>query len=117
MGPVQVVLLMLFALLLAAGQVGFKYAALHINAMQAAGKGLLSFISVPLILSLMLYAGATVLWIFVLTKVSLGRAYPFALFGAAIVPVASYVLFKEQFSATYPIGFLLVVAGIYLCVR
>ena len=110
--------LILFATLLASGQVMFKFAANDINSRLEAGVGRLwVLLSAPLISALIIYAAATLLWVWILIDTPLSKAYPYALLGAAIVPIASVVFFKETLSATYPIGFLLVLLGVYLCVR
>jgi drug/metabolite transporter (DMT)-like permease len=64
-----------------------------------------------------LYAVATALWVWILTDTPLSRAYPFALLGAVLVPVASVILFGERLNWTYPVGLAMVCAGVYLCVR
>ncbi|MEE4212826.1 MAG: hypothetical protein V2I43_26570 [Parvularcula sp.] len=109
-------MLIAFSVLLAGGQILFKSAADAINTRET-GSGLLSFLSFPLLAALILYASATILWVYVLTKVPLSRAYPFALVGAAIVPVAAAVFYGERIGSAYPFGFLLILAGLYLCVR
>ena len=111
------VLLFGFAFLLASGQVMFKVAASDIQSRMERVSGVWALVSLPLAGALVLYAVATLLWVWILMDTPLSRAYPYALLGAAIVPVASVVFFGENLSATYPIGFVLVLAGVYLCVR
>lgn len=105
-----------FSILLASGQVAFKYAAIDIKA-RFAQSGIFALLSWPLIAALCLYAVATALWVWILMETPLSKAYPFALLGAIFVPVASVLLFGERLSLTYPIGLLLVCTGVYLCVR
>lgn len=105
-----------FSVLLASGQVAFKYAALDIKG-RFAQSGLLALVSWPLVAALSLYAIATALWVWILMDTPLSKAYPFALLGAVFVPVASVLLFGERLSLSYPIGLLLVCLGVYLCVR
>jgi drug/metabolite transporter (DMT)-like permease len=110
----QLALLVGFAFSLASGQILFKAAA---DKMRVSSGGLVALVSVELLSALALYAGATVLWIFILTRVPLSRAYPFALLGAVIVPVAAHFLFGEKISSTYPLGFVMILMGLWLCVR
>lgn len=98
---------------LAAGQVLFKYAANDIKS--KSDLPLWEMMLSPwLIASLVLYAGSTALWIWILTEVPLSKAYPFALFATALVPVAAHFLFQETLSVRYFVGFAVVVAGLAL---
>jgi multidrug transporter EmrE-like cation transporter len=116
MNPAMLAQLVAFSVLLASGQILFKSAANHI-ADRRSGFHVFELISIPLVAALVLYGAATLLWIWILTKVPLSRAYPFALLGAAIVPVAARLFFDERIALTYPAGFLLILVGLYLCVR
>jgi len=113
----KLAVLFLFSILLASGQVAFKFAAIDIKARIEAIGGLWAYASLPLFAALVIYAGATALWVWILTDTPLSRAYPFALLGAIFVPAASVVLFGESLSWSYPVGLLLVCLGVYLCVR
>lgn len=110
-------LLLSFSVLLASGQVAFKFAANDIRSRVEASLGIWALLSAPLFAALILYAIATALWVWILTDTPLSRAYPFALLGAVLVPVASVLLFGERLNWTYPIGLAMVCAGVYLCVR
>lgn len=113
----KLAVLVLFSVLLASGQVAFKFAAIDIKARVEAIGGLWAYASLPLFAALVIYAGATALWVWILTDTPLSRAYPFALLGAIFVPAASVVLFGESLTWSYPVGLLLVCLGVYLCVR
>ena len=113
----QIAALFSFSVLLAAGQVAFKFAANDITARAESMAMAQAILSAPLFFALVLYALATALWVWILSSTPLSQAYPFVLIGAVIVPVAARFVFSESLSATYPLGFLLVCVGVYLCVR
>jgi len=107
------VLLVSFAVLLAAGQMLFKIAA-------DAGSGRpipQAFLNVWMLAAVALYASATLLWVFILRSTPLSAAYPFAALGFVLVPLGAAVLFGEVLTLRYAAGIVLVVVGILLTVR
>ena len=113
----QVAGLVCFSLLLAAGQILFKTAALAAPVMNSV-RGFAGLLLLPSFWAAMvLYGGATLLWIHLLQTIPLSRAYPFAALGFVIVPVAGLLLFGERVSVTYAVGALLVIAGILTIAR
>ena len=108
----QVAGLIGFALMLAAGQILFKTAALAAPAMTSLRGGLGLLLLPSFWAALMLYGAATLLWIYLLQTIPLSRAYPFAALGFVIVPVAGILLFGERVTTGYAIGALLVIAGV-----
>lgn len=103
--------LIAFSFLLASGQILFKQAALKWS--QTGGILALLFNS-WFILALTLYGVATLLWVLILRTTPLSLAYPFAALGFIIVPVASYLIFKEEISLSYIFGALMISGGIIL---
>lgn len=104
----RVIYLLCFALLLVAGQILFKYAALRASPDALPW----SLINIWLILALGLYGIATMLWVWLMTFVPLAYAYPFAALGFVIVPLAGVYLFDEPLSWRYVVGAALIVTGI-----
>lgn len=98
---------------MAAGQLLFKVAANDI-AGKAEGSLLQAMTSRWLLLAIAVYAAATALWILVLTREPLSRAYPFVLAGALLVPLLAGPLFGERLPPSYWIGLIAVLIGIYL---
>ena len=99
-------------LLLSIGQLLFKTAA---GQWQIEGWGWTtwrSFLSLPLIAALLLYAGTTVLWVFVLRQLPLSVAYPIYAVSFLIVPVLSFVVLGEPLTAKTIVGAAMIVAGI-----
>lgn len=66
------------------------------------------------VLSITIYAAATLVWIHVLRTVPLTKAYPFMALSFVIVPIGSVLIFSEQVRVQYVIGTLLIVAGVVI---
>ena len=60
----------------------------------------------------LLYAGATVLWVWLLTHIPLSAAYPFVGLSFIVVPVASWWFLGEPLGLRYWTGIGLIVAGV-----
>jgi drug/metabolite transporter (DMT)-like permease len=106
--------LVLFAVLLASGQVLFKLAARQAPVVRQFSDlgGLL--VSHWLWLALVLYGLATILWVLLLQRVPLSRAYPFAALGFVLVPAAGVLIFAERVSTAYVIGTAMIIGGIFI---
>jgi drug/metabolite transporter (DMT)-like permease len=72
------------------------------------------FRSPVVLLGLLCYGIAAILWIFVLTRLDLSFAYPLYALMYAFIPLAAWFFLKEQIPAGRWAGILLIVAG--LCV-
>ena len=115
MAPIEVALCCAFSLTLPIGQVLFKRAALRHGATSGP-------LPVRLLTNLSLVAacswyGATALfWFFILTRIPLVAAYPFAIAGSASVPLVSSLVFKETLSRGFWLGFALMLVGLTIVV-
>jgi len=108
------VMLASFSLLLASGQFLFKKVGLSVS-----GLGLTE--ALPLLLrsftlygALALYGGATLLWIWILSRVPLAQAYPWVAAGVVIVPVIGVTAFQEPVRPMFWVGVTLIMAGLLL---
>ncbi|MBI4921938.1 MAG: hypothetical protein HY834_09335 [Devosia nanyangense] len=103
----------LFAVFLAGGQVLFKLAAEDMK-----DRFRLSWfdtlLSPWLLAAVALYVASTALWLIILTQMPLTKAYPFALLGAAIVPLLARVTLGEALSPQYLLGLAVAIGGIAL---
>lgn len=109
---VQYALLITVALIISAGQVLFKMASTPF----AQGLGWRAVISSPaLVIALALYGLGTALWIAVLARVDLSRAYPFAALSFVLVPLLSHFIFGERFGPAYIAGVAFLAVGVVLC--
>jgi multidrug transporter EmrE-like cation transporter len=111
-GVVNTVSLAAFAIILAAGQLLFKKVGLAMRG-RPFGDGLVAVAHEPaLYAALTLYAGGTLLWIWLLSRIPLSRAYPWVAVALAIVSVASWYLFGERLGPMLLLGIALIGAGV-----
>jgi drug/metabolite transporter (DMT)-like permease len=113
--PVDDILLSAAVVLLALSQVFQKRAA--VNASHRAGtlRGWLrSLAGAPLFLALAFVAGGTVLWLIVLYRMDLSRAYPFLGAGTVLVVALSRWWLGERVSAAQWFGVGLIAIGVSL---
>lgn len=100
-----------FSVLLSTGQILLKIAATDVRTKFASGWWQ-ACLSGWLALAIILYVITTALWLWVLAHLPLSRAYPFALLGAALVPLTAWMFLREPLSPGYLIGMALVLCGI-----
>ncbi len=103
-----------FSILMAAGQIFFKMAAQIAPPLNSVQNLLTLAFNHWLWLALALYAISTLIWISVLQTVPLSIAYPFVALGFVVIPLASYVLFKEPLNWHYGVGILLILVALKL---
>ncbi|GAB2583711.1 EamA family transporter [Dyella jejuensis] len=107
--PAQYTVMFICVLGMALGQIMFKLAAQDF-ALSHTLLGLLT--SRYFVFGGVVYAGTTLLWIWILTRVSLSHAYPFMALSFVIVPLLSYVFFREYLGWRYWTGIVLIVVGV-----
>ena len=108
--------LLIVAAMLGGGQLLFKLAAERLEPGHGAAALIASFISLPMIAALVLYAAATVLWVYLLHGLALSRAYPFIALAFAIVPVLAWLAFGDSLGIRYWLGLVVMLVGLYLIV-
>lgn len=99
-------------LVLGAGQVLFKLAA---NGLQLSDPR--TFVSLPLIAALGIYAIATLMWLVVLTRLPLSVAFPFYGLTFLLVPVLSWLWLGEPLRVQTVVGGLVIIAGVVICAK
>ncbi len=104
--------LMLFSVLLSCGQMLFKVVASALPAFNSVSWFLTLAVNPWFYLAVLLYGAATLLWISILQHVPLSLAYPFVALGFVIVPLASWVLFKEPLNISYALGVVFIIIGL-----
>ncbi len=107
-------LLLVYALGMSIGQVLFKLAAEHAKLDEAAGFWAGLFGSWHFYVSVAIYGLLTVVWIWVLTRIPLSRAYPFVVLAFVFTPILAAVFFGETLDARYYASLALIVAGLGL---
>lgn len=109
-------LCLLNTMLMVIGQMLFK-----IGSKGKEFNSIISIISVlfspVVLLALCLYAGTTVLWLYILSKVEISYAYPIQALAFPIVLVMSSFVFHEQIPLNRWIGALIVFAGVFIAVK
>ena len=116
MSPGEIAMCAVFALTLPTGQLLFKWAAdYQAPPRETIAARLASHWRLGLACG---WYGLTALfWFFVLTLVPLSEAYPFAIAGSALVPLAAALVFREPVSWRYAAGYALLLAGLALAIR
>jgi drug/metabolite transporter (DMT)-like permease len=106
-------LILLNTLILVSGQflwkIGMTNRSVSFDSIGAITRVLIS----PYILSgLFLYGMATVLWLFILTKVPLSVAYPIQSIAYILAVFGAYFFFQEEITIWKVIGVILIMAGV-----
>lgn len=113
----QIGMLILFAVMLAAGQLLFKMASTTSDNLREL-QGLLSLAGNPWFwIALILYGVATLLWLVILQRVPLSTAYPFVALGFVIVPLGAWALYGEPLALRHLFGTALIIGGLIVISR
>jgi multidrug transporter EmrE-like cation transporter len=100
--------------LLSAGQLLFKRAGLAIQGRPLAD-GLWTLLMLPsFYLALTLYVLATVIWIYVLSRMPLIEAYPWIAVATVAVPLIGWFYYGERVGPLFGVGMALIVVGLLL---
>jgi drug/metabolite transporter (DMT)-like permease len=99
---------------LAAGQFLFKRSGLSIRGLPFA-EGMMRLALLPgFYIAIAIYGFATVLWIYVLSRVSLTQAYPWIMATGIVVPVLGWYAYGEEVRPMFWIGIGLILGGLLL---
>ena len=106
--------LVTFAASMATGQILFKLGALKTPPVEGI-QGWIQLIFQPVVIAaLCLYAASTLLWLWLLQRIPLTTAYPFAALAFLLVPFGGWLIFKEPLNGRYLMGVGLILAGVIL---
>lgn len=75
------------------------------------------FSNMAVLSGLLVYFGAALLWLVVLSKVEVSVAYPFVALGFVLTALAGHALFGELLTAQRMVGILFVCAGVAILAR
>jgi drug/metabolite transporter (DMT)-like permease len=114
MTPVDTMSLTLFTVMLAFGQVYFKRVGLTLRGHSGLEAITLVLQEPSLYLALILYGAATLLWIWILSRVNLSLAYPWVALGMVIVPLLAWLMFGERVGPMFWLGVAFIVVGVGL---
>jgi len=115
MSLLQLGLIVLTILAIATGQILFKIAAGGAD-FSTVGGFVTSLVRPSFIAALVVYLGATVMWLIVLKLTPLRIAYPFVALTFFVVPVLAYVFLKEDLSWGTFAGGGLIALGVWISV-
>ena len=99
---------------LAVGQILFKISAI---ALKESGTFFAIKPAAIFLAAICLYGITSVLWVWMLQKVELGRVYPFMALAFIFVPLGSHFVFAERFQLQYFIGVAMIMVGIIIAVK
>ncbi|MCL6479982.1 MAG: EamA family transporter [Peptococcaceae bacterium] len=114
MNLIQTLSAVLCVTAISAGQLLFKWASLQI---QIVGSWISWRVLITVGLAAIIYVLATLLWINLLQQVALNKAYVFMALSFVLVPIASYLIFREPITNGYLIGAILVIIGIMVATQ
>ncbi|WP_192043535.1 EamA family transporter [Paenibacillus rhizovicinus] len=113
MNLVQFLLILANTLMLVTGQFLWKYGLMQRDKPFESLRTILELMFSPYILGgLFIYGCATVLWLFIVSKVDLGLAYPIQSLAYIISIIGAYYLFDESLNGLKIAGCLLILAGV-----
>jgi undecaprenyl phosphate-alpha-L-ara4N flippase subunit ArnE len=114
LGAGRVLGLVAVAFMLGIGQLLFKAAAERLVVGRGWSAFAWSLVGWPMISVLLLYAVATLLWVYLLHGLALSRAYPFIALVFVFVPLLSWIAYRDTLDLRYGVGLALMMAGLYL---
>jgi drug/metabolite transporter (DMT)-like permease len=109
---INIAALLAYALAVSFGNLLFNQAAIELQS-QPIGRGILLAFSQPAFyFAALLFLMATVLWVWILSRVTLSLAYPFLALPIIIVPALASYYFGDVQSTRYWLGAALVAIGV-----
>lgn len=105
-------LVLLSVAMFSTGQVLFKIAAMSLKGKIGSVEWICSFANFHMIVALGIYGVGTLLWVYLLSLSNLSKLYPFVSLSFVVVPILSYLIFKETVSVTYLVGVTLILIGV-----
>ena len=103
-------------LLMATGQILFKYVVADKN-LDSLGKIFALFFNPIVLFALCIYAGTTALWLYILSKVPINFAYPVQALAFPIVLIISIFVFQESIPANRWLGVAIICFGVFVATR
>ncbi|OQO99568.1 EamA family transporter [Geobacillus sp. 44B] len=114
MSLVNFVLILLNTVILVAGQFLWKYGMMK-TTLKLDPLSIIKILFSPFIFSgLVMYGFATILWLFILSRVPLSVAYPVQSIAYVLAVFGAYFVFHEPLSPTKIIGVILIILGVSL---
>lgn len=103
-----------FTFIMSIGQLLFKDVGVSIRGYPAITALLSLLVNKEFYAALFLYAAATLLWIWLLSRLPLSQAYPWSALAIVVVPILSMLFLGERLPSVFWLGIALICVGIYL---
>ena len=110
----QIAILSEYSVAMAGGQLLFKFAADRSVGVSLVDRLLFLLQDGYFLSALILYAGLTLLWVWILTFTPLSRAYPFVALAFVLTPLLAGLMLGETISLRLLLGLLAILCGLYL---
>ena len=111
---INFVSLAIFTIALCTGQVLFKHLGLAMRG-QPVLEGMLALTRQPALYAVLtIYGLATLLWIWIVSRVPLMRAYPWVALGTGLVPLMGWYFFGERVAPMFWLGLAFILVGMFL---
>jgi drug/metabolite transporter (DMT)-like permease len=122
MSPTQILLLILYAAGMAAGQTLFKLSSISLSASTPAHGSLIDragqiLLNPTFVLAIILYMGLSILWVKILSFTPLNRAYPFTALAFVFTAAIGTAVFQENLNRFNIIGIALIMTGLLFISR
>ena len=113
MTPKDMLLCAGFSVALPIGQSLFKWAAVY-NEKLSGPLPMRLASNLPLLGAFAWYGLTALVWFYILTRVPLSAAYPFAIMGTGLIPLIAWLVFKEPVTWQMGGGYVLMLSGLLL---
>ncbi|HET7836857.1 MAG TPA: EamA family transporter, partial [Variovorax sp.] len=70
--------------------------------------------NLPLVAAVLLYAGLTALWVYILSITDLSKAYPFHALTMVMTPLLAARFFDEKLNVSFYLGLAAILVGIFV---
>lgn len=106
-----ILLLLLLILVVSVGQILFKLVSGSVGNLSISSV-ILVLLNPYFILAVGAYAFSTILWVVVLKRIELSKAYPFVALTFVLVPAAGFIFFGEKISVGLGLGIGFILTGV-----
>jgi len=113
----SLIIALFFPILMAVGQILFSIGALRLRSHAGFDFFVKTLINPHIVVAIILYAGATIAWVWVLRTNQLSFIYPISALSYLFVPLLSKFFLNESISANTMVGVLFVILGVVVIYR
>jgi drug/metabolite transporter (DMT)-like permease len=114
MSATDITLLIVYAAGMSVGQVLFKLSANAVAAQRGQNLLATAITNGYFICAIVIYAAMTFLWVWILTRVALSRAYPFVVLSFVFTPFLAWSILNEPMGLPYVFAIALIMVGLLI---